>query len=186
MIIRSGIIFLLVFVMGCQSSAIVRPNPAESDIRKDFQLAMLFLKEQEYQKAAQVYLHIAKAYPQHPRAEEAGIMGQELQRLESMTQSLTASKETALKDLREVTQGFKQLSEQNAKREGLEKENLRLRSELHQMEERLNGLASLKKENNRLQSEMDQLKASLKELHEIEQKMKQPMELPSQPENLVR
>jgi cell shape-determining protein MreC len=69
---------------------------------------------------------------------------------------------------------------------GVEKENVRLQSDLRQMEERLKELTTLKEENRRLRSEMDQMKASLKELHEIEQTMKKPMELPSRPEEEVR
>jgi myosin heavy subunit len=186
MILRFGLIILISLVTGCQSISFFRPPAAELDIENRFQQATLFLKGQEYQKAAEMYLRISKEYPQHPRAREAGILGQELQRLVSLNQSLTASKETALKDLKEMTEDFKRLSDQNVKLERFEEENVRLHLELHQQEEQLKGLTSLKQENRRLKSEMDQLKASLKEFHEIEQKMKQPMELPSRSEEVVR
>jgi TolA-binding protein len=182
MIIRYGFAFLLLFVVGCQSFALMRPKALEPDLRKEFQQAMLFLKEHEYQKAAQVYLGIAKEYPRHPRAEEAGILGQELQKLVSLTQSLSVSKESALKDLKEMTQEFKQLSDQNAKLEKFENDNLVLRSELRKLEEHLKGLEGLEKENRRLQSDIDRLTQSLKEFHKIEQDMKRPLEPPQRPQ----
>src|SRR3990172_11243989 len=95
-----GLVILLFLVMGCQFLTIFRPLAVERNVEKEFQRATLFLKQQEHQKAAEAYLHIAKEYPQHPRAQEAGILGQELQRLVS----LTASKETALKNLREMAE----------------------------------------------------------------------------------
>jgi len=182
MIFRCGFAFLLLFVVGCESFTLMRPKAVEPDVRKEFHEAMLFLKDHEYQKAAQMYLGIAKEYPRHPRAEEAGILGQELQRLVSLTQSLSLSKESALKDLKEITQEFEQLSDQNAKLEKFENDNLLLRSELHKLEEQLKGLEGLEKENRRLQSDINRLTQSLKEFHQIEQEMKRPLEAPQRPQ----
>ena len=182
MIIRYGLALLLIFVGGCQSVPMFQQKPAEPDLSREFQQAMLFLKEHEYQKAAQVYLGISKAYSQHPRAEEAGILGQELQRLVSVNESLSASKETALKDLKEMTDEVKRLSDQNAKLEQFANENKTLRSQLLQMEEQLKEIESLEKENSRLHFDIDQLKQSLKEFHKIEQDMKRPIEPPQQPQ----
>jgi hypothetical protein len=185
MIVRYGLIILALLVTGCQSKVTVRPPAPNPEVESLFLQAALLLKAQEYQKASEVYLHINKDYPFHPRAEEAGVLGQELQKLVVLTQSLAASKEAALKELKEVTQGSKRLSEQNAKLVGVEKENARLESDLRQMEERLKELTTLRDENRRLLSEMDQLKASLKEIREIEQVMKKPMELPQSLEEAV-
>ncbi|MEK7825768.1 MAG: hypothetical protein AAB266_05025, partial [Nitrospirota bacterium] len=93
--------------------------------------------------------------------------------LVSLVQSISVSKEAALKDLKGMMQEFKQISEQNDKLKRLEKENMRLRSELQQMEEHLEKFTTLEEENRKLLSDIDQLKKSFKELHEIEQEMRQ-------------
>lgn len=173
MILHYGLVFIIFIVAGCQSSTVLRSQTVESGVQNEIKRAMLFLKQQEYQKAAQVYLHIAQKYPEHQHAQEAGILGQELQRLVSLIQSISVSKDAALKDLKGMMQEFKQLSEQNDKLKRLEKENIRLRSELQQMEEHLEKLTTLEDENHKLLSDIDQLRRSFKELHEIEQEMRQ-------------
>jgi hypothetical protein len=174
-------------VAGCESKLNVRPGPPEPNpVEALFQQAALLLKGQEYQKASEAYLRINKDYPLDPRAQEAGVLGQEIQRLVVMNQTLAASKEAALKDLKETSAASKRLSDQNARLAGVEKDNIRLQSELRQIEERLKGLRALQEENRRLRADMDQLKASMKELHEIEQVMKKPMEVPSKPEEHAR
>lgn len=173
MILHYGLIFMMLVVTGCQSSTVFRSQKVESEVQNELKRAMLFLKQQEYQKAAQAYLHISQKYPEHPHAPEAGILGQELQRLVSLVQSISVSKEAALKDLKGMMQEFKQISEQNDKLKRLEKENMRLRSELQQMEEHLEKFTTLEEENRKLLSDIDQLKKSFKELHEIEQEMRQ-------------
>ncbi len=184
MILRCGIIFMIFIVAGCQSSTVFRSQMAELDLQEEFQQAIRFLKQQEYQKAAQVYLHIAQKNPGHRRAQEAGILGQELQKLVSLIQSLSVSREAALKDLKGMMQEFKQLSDQNDKLKKVEKENIGLRSELRQIEEQLEGLTKLEEENRKLLSDIDQLKKSIKEFHEIEQEMRQPIKPPPRSQGL--
>lgn len=182
MILRYGLIFMIFFVTGCQSFPIFYSQVVESDVQNEFKRATLFLKQQEYQKAAQAYLQINQKYPEHPRAQESAILGQELLRLVSLIQSISVSKEAVLKDLKGMTQEFKQLSDQNDKLKRIEKENMRLRSELHQMGEQLERLTRLEEENRKLLSDIDQLKKSFKEFHEIEQEMRQTIKPPPRSE----
>lgn len=182
MILSYGFIFMIFFFTGCQSFPIFHSQVVESDVKNELKRAMLFLKQQEYQKAAQAYLHIAQKYPEHPHAQEAGILGQELQRMVSLIQSISVSKEAALKDLKGMMQEIKQLSEQNDKLKRLEKENMKLRSEFHQMEEHLEKLTTLEEENRKLLSDIDQLRKSFKELHDIEQEMRQTIKPPPRSE----
>ena len=150
--IRYGIIIAALIIAGCQSTSNLRPAAQEPnpEVESLFLQAALLLKGQEYQKASEVYLHINKEYPFHPRAQEAGVLGQELQKLVALTQTLAASKEAALKELKEENLATKRLTDENTRLARVEKENAKLQADLRQMEERLKDMTTLKNENRRL------------------------------------